>query len=188
MTLRGFASVQTVVPARPPAPAALVGAWCRRRLALLTLALVVGALWAGDVPAHDASAWGGLFRTRDAGATWQHLTPASFGSGALALAISPVDANHLLLATDSGVSRSRNGGRDWEIEAPGILIGPAFAVAFDVDGEHALVSGASRDLPHGRNGLAARRGSRRLGAGPGTRLGISARARIFGGPNRTLPQ
>jgi photosystem II stability/assembly factor-like uncharacterized protein len=49
----------------------------------------------------------------------------------------------LLLATDSGVSRSRNGGRDWELEAPDILIGPAFATAFDVDGKRALVSGAS---------------------------------------------
>jgi photosystem II stability/assembly factor-like uncharacterized protein len=95
------------------------------------------------VPAHDPSAWGGLFRTRDGGATWEHLTPGSFGSGALALAVSPADANHLLLATDSGVARSRNGGRDWEIEGPGVLIGPAFAAAFDVDGEQALIAGAS---------------------------------------------
>jgi photosystem II stability/assembly factor-like uncharacterized protein len=84
-----------------------------------------------------------LFRTHDGGATWRHLTPASFGSGAMALAISPVDSNHLLLAADSGVSRSRNGGRDWDVEAPEILTGPAFAVAFDVDGERALVSIAS---------------------------------------------
>jgi photosystem II stability/assembly factor-like uncharacterized protein len=112
------------------------------RFSLLTLAFV-GALWAGDVSAHDPGAWGGLFRTRDAGVTWQHLTPISFGSGALAVAVSPVDANHLLLATDSGVSRSRNGGRDWEIETPEVLIGSAFAAAFDVDGEHALVAGAS---------------------------------------------
>jgi photosystem II stability/assembly factor-like uncharacterized protein len=112
------------------------------RFSLLTLALAV-ALGAGDVSAHDPGAWGGLFRTRDAGVTWQHLTSASFGSGALAVAVSPVDANHLLLATDSGVSRSRNGGRDWEVEAPGILIGPVFAAAFDVDGEHAVVAGAS---------------------------------------------
>jgi photosystem II stability/assembly factor-like uncharacterized protein len=93
--------------------------------------------------AHDASAWGGLFRTRDDGATWLPVNPGSFVSGALALAVSPADPNHLLLATDSGVSRSRNGGRDWGVEGPGILIGPAFAAAFDVDGERALVSTAS---------------------------------------------
>jgi photosystem II stability/assembly factor-like uncharacterized protein len=114
----------------------------RWRPGALRLALVI-ALWPAAAPAHDPSAWGGLFRTRDGGATWLHVNPGSFVSGAIALAISPVDPDHLLLATDSGVSRSVNGGRDWRIEAPDVLIGPAFAVAFDVDGQAALVSGAS---------------------------------------------
>ncbi len=121
---------------------AAVGASGRRYLCAFMLPLII-ALWPGDVLAHDPSAWGGLFRTRDAGVTWLHVNPGSFVSGALALAVSPMNPNHLLLATDSGVSRSRNGGRDWEIEGPGVLIGPAFAAAFDVDGERALVSGAS---------------------------------------------
>lgn len=112
------------------------------RLGAFALMLIV-ALWRGDVPAHDASAWGGLFRTRDAGATWLPVNPGSFVSGALAVAVSPVDPNHLLLATDTGLSRSRNGGRDWTPEARDLLVGPTFAVAFDVDGEHALVAGAS---------------------------------------------
>ncbi len=141
MSFHRFVSVLVPGALRPPDTCAF-GAQCRRRLRALALALVV-TLWPGDVPAHDPSAWGGLFRTRDAGATWQHLTPASFGSGAMALAVSPLDPNHLLLAADSGVSRSRNGGRDWEVEAPDLLIGPAFAAAFDVDGQRALVSGAS---------------------------------------------
>jgi len=105
--------------------------------------LLIVALSRADAPAHDASAWGGLFRTRDAGATWLHVNPASFVSGALAVAVSPVDPHHLLLATDTGVSRSRNGGRDWVIEAPDVLVGPAFTVAFDVDGGRTLVAGAS---------------------------------------------
>jgi photosystem II stability/assembly factor-like uncharacterized protein len=61
----------------------------------------------------------------------------------MALAVSPVDPDHLMLATDSGVLRSRNGGRDWEVEAPDVLVGPAFAVAFDGDGVRALVSAAA---------------------------------------------
>jgi len=94
--------------------------------------------------AHDASAWGGLFRTRDAGATWLQVNPGSFVSGALALAVSPIDQHHLLLGTDIGLSRSRNGGRDWVAEAPDVFAGPAFAATFDVDGRRALVaSGAA---------------------------------------------
>jgi photosystem II stability/assembly factor-like uncharacterized protein len=114
----------------------------RHRLDVLVLTLVV-ALARGEGLAHDASAWGGLFRTRDAGATWLPVNPASFVSGALAVAVSPVDPHHLLLATDTGLSRSRNGGRDWMLEARDVLVGPAFAVAFDVDGERALVVGTS---------------------------------------------
>ena len=110
-----FVSALPVGTRHPRDSRAAVGASCRRRLCALVLPLTI-ALWPGDVPAHDPSAWGGLFRTRDAGVTWLHVNPGSFVSGALALAVSPMNPNHLLLATDSGVSRSRNGGRDWEIE------------------------------------------------------------------------
>ncbi len=101
------------------------------------------ALWSSPTSAHDASAWGGLFRSRDYGATWFPANPGRFVSGAIALAISPTDVNHLLLATDSGLLRSRNGGRDWDIEAPMILIGAVYAVALDADGQRALISTAS---------------------------------------------
>jgi photosystem II stability/assembly factor-like uncharacterized protein len=111
----------------------------------LGLALIM-ALWPADAPAHDASAWGGVFRTRDAGATWLPVNPSSFVSGAIALAISPADPHHLLLATDMGVSRSRNGGRDWAIEGRDLVVAPAFAAVFDADGERALIAGASAIL------------------------------------------
>ena len=111
----------------------------RYRLGAL-LGLVAMILGPGHATAHDASAWGGLFRTRDAGATWVGLNPGSFVSGALALAVSPVDPHHLLLATDTGVSRSRNAGRDWALEAPDVLGGPVFAAAFDADGQRALIA------------------------------------------------
>ena len=93
--------------------------------------------------AHNPSAWGGLFRSRDSGETWFPANAGRFVSGATALAISPEDVNHLLLATDSGLLRSRNGGRDWDLEAPAVLVGAVFAVAFDADGRRALASTGS---------------------------------------------
>src|SRR5262245_55504006 len=87
---------------------------------------------------HDPSAYGGLFRSRDDGATWLPANPGRVVSGAIALAVSPADATHLLLATDSGLLRSRNGGLEWSVEAPTVLVGPVFAVAFAADGRRAL--------------------------------------------------
>jgi photosystem II stability/assembly factor-like uncharacterized protein len=107
---------------------------------LLALGL---ALWPCTARAHDPSAWGGLFRTRDGGATWLAVNPGSFVSGAIALAISPAEPASLLLATDSGVMASRNAGRDWQVEAADVLAGAAFAVAYDAEGQRALVSGPS---------------------------------------------
>jgi len=92
------------------------------------------------VRAHDPSAFGGLFRSRDGGVTWFPANPGRIISGAIALAVNPVDSNHLLLATDSGLLRSRNAGLDWSSEAPSVLVGAVFAVAFDRDGRRALAS------------------------------------------------
>ena len=104
------------------------------------------ALLPQHVQAHDPDTRGGLFRTYDAGATWTAINPGVFVSGALGVAVSPLDPNHLLLATESGVWRSRNGGRDWDIEAANVLTGPAFAAAFAADGQGALVATASAVL------------------------------------------
>jgi photosystem II stability/assembly factor-like uncharacterized protein len=101
---------------------------------------------APSAPAHDADVYGGLFRSRDAGANWVPVNPGVYSSGALALAVSPRDANHLLLATESGVWRSRNAGRDWEVEAPDVLSGAVLDVAFDADGERALAAGLASVL------------------------------------------
>jgi len=114
----------------------------RRVLTVFALTLA-SALAPGPAAAHDASGWGGLFRTRDAGATWLQVNTGSFVSGTLALAVNPADPHHLLLATDTGVSRSLNGGRDWMVEAPDVFTGPAFGAVFDIDGQRALVAGAA---------------------------------------------
>jgi photosystem II stability/assembly factor-like uncharacterized protein len=120
---------------RLPAPA------CRRlfKPAALPVALML-IISAGPAWAHDPSAWGGLFRSRDAGATWMSANRGHYLSGAIALAVSPTDPNHLLLGTESGLFRSRNGGRDWTIEAPTVVIGSVFAAAFGADGRRALIS------------------------------------------------
>ena len=103
----------------------------------LTLLLLLSA---SPARSHDPSAWGGLFRSRDEGATWVSANRGVFVSGAIALAISPTDANLLLLGAESGLLRSRNGGRDWTIEAPSVVLGSVFAVAFAPDGQRALAS------------------------------------------------
>jgi len=109
---------------------------------LLVAALLLSTILISptQVSGHDPSAYGGLFRSRDGGMTWVPANPGRIVSGAIALAVSPVEPNHLLLATDSGLLRSRNAGLDWSLEAPALFVGPVFAVAFDTDGGRALAS------------------------------------------------
>jgi photosystem II stability/assembly factor-like uncharacterized protein len=111
----------------------------RSRLCLFTLVLLL-TFSALPAQGHDPSAWGGLFRSRDYGATWVSANRGTFLSGAIALAISPIDPDHLLLGTESGLMRSRNGGRDWTVEAPTTVPGSVFAVAFDANGQRALIA------------------------------------------------
>jgi photosystem II stability/assembly factor-like uncharacterized protein len=110
------------------------------QIRLLTAALLSILVSPVPVTAHDPSAYGGLFRSRDGGVTWFPANPGRIVSGAIALAVSPVEPTHLLLATDSGLLRSRNAGLDWALEAPSLLVGAVFAVAFDADGGRALAS------------------------------------------------
>ncbi len=94
--------------------------------------------------AHDPSAWGGLFRSRDNGATWFPADAGLFIGGALSLAVNPKDANHLLYGTDTRLLRSKNGGRDWVQEPGAQFDGSAYAVRFDDDGKGAIASTANR--------------------------------------------
>lgn len=112
------------------------------RIARYIFSLMLLLLWAAPARSHDPSAWGGLFRSRDDGAMWVSANRGQFVSGAIALAISPTDANHLLLGAGSGLLRSRNGGRDWILEPPAVVVGPVFALAFAADGQQALCSTA----------------------------------------------
>jgi photosystem II stability/assembly factor-like uncharacterized protein len=102
------------------------------------LSLIFLSLAAGLGHAHDPSAYGGLFRTRDFGASWLNADVGLFLGGAVALAIDPSDSTHLLLGTDTGLLESRNGGRAWIPAAPDKLVGSVFAVVFLADGKSAL--------------------------------------------------
>jgi photosystem II stability/assembly factor-like uncharacterized protein len=90
--------------------------------------------------AHDASAYGGLFRSRNFGASWLNADVGLFLSGAVSVAVNPVDPNRLMLGTDGSLLTSRSGGRRWEREAPEKLYGAVFAVVFSADGKLVLCS------------------------------------------------
>ena len=86
------------------------------RCLTLWLACVVSFL-AGNASAHDASSYGGLFRSRDLGAAWLNADVGLFLNAALVIAVDPRDSSHLLVGTDLGILSSRNAGRSWVPEA-----------------------------------------------------------------------
>ncbi len=102
--------------------------------------------------AHDPSAWGGLFRTRDFGASWFPVDAGLFIGGALGVAVHPQDPAQLLYGTDTRLLRSKNGGRDWVVEPIDATSGAVFAVVFDADGKGALASTGSRIFHAGEDG------------------------------------
>jgi photosystem II stability/assembly factor-like uncharacterized protein len=107
---------------------------------VLALALMLAS---AGVRAHDPSAYGGLFRSRDLGGAWLNADVGLFLSAALAVAVDPRNPNHLLLGTDLGLMRSLSGGRSWTPEAQGQIIGAVFALAFAPDGESAVCAAPS---------------------------------------------
>ena len=108
------------------------------RLACLLLALTDGNAWA-----HDPSSYGGVFRSRNLGGTWLNADVGLFLNAALAVAVDPREPSRLLVGTDLGLLGSRNGGRSWSPEAPDLIFGAVFAVAFSADGERALCASQS---------------------------------------------
>jgi photosystem II stability/assembly factor-like uncharacterized protein len=108
------------------------------------LILLLAAGFALPATAHDPSAWGGLFRSRDFGTNWFPADAGLFIGGALGVAVHPQDPAQLLYGTDARLLRSKNGGRDWVTEAAATMPGAVFAVAFDADGKGALASSSAR--------------------------------------------
>jgi photosystem II stability/assembly factor-like uncharacterized protein len=106
-----------------------------RLLPFLVLAPLLAQVQAA---AHDASAYGGMFRSRSMGGSWLNADVGLFLSSALTVAVDPRDPNHLLMGSDSGLLASANGGRSWTQVAPTAISGAVFAVAFSPDGAIAL--------------------------------------------------
>ena len=101
------------------------------------------ALIGGNAWAHDPSSYGGVFRSRNLGGTWLNADVGLFLNAALAVAADPKEPTRLLVGTDLGLIGSRNGGRSWSPEAPDLVFGAVFAVAFSADGERAHCAGQS---------------------------------------------
>ncbi|MCG1034926.1 T9SS type A sorting domain-containing protein [Polaribacter sargassicola] len=55
----------------------------------------------------------GVFKSTDAGTTWQHLTTTASLGDVGRIIINPEDDNNVIIATDSGIYRTVNGGTSW---------------------------------------------------------------------------
>jgi photosystem II stability/assembly factor-like uncharacterized protein len=133
-----------VGPASLPRPLHLGNKKNQIRVRRLTVWLVcLASLLAGSVSAHDASSYGGVFRSRDLGAAWLNADVGLFLNAALVIAVDPRDSSHLLAGTDLGLLSSNNGGRNWVPEARDVIIGAVFALAFSLDGRLAMCAAAN---------------------------------------------
>ena len=99
---------------------------------------ILGLTLASATHAHDASAYGGLFRSRNLGGTWLNADVGLFLNAALMVAVDPHDPNHLLMGTDIGLLASSSGGRSWSHEAQGLISGAVFAITFSPDGGNVI--------------------------------------------------
>src|SRR5260221_3552777 len=143
-----------VGPASPPRLLRLGIGKKQIRLRRLTLWLAcVVSLLAGSASTHDASSYGGVFRSRDLGAAWLNADVGLFLNAAIVIAVDPRDSSHLLVGTDLGILSSHNGGRSWVPEARDVIIGAVFALAFSPDGELDMCSAASGVFLHYHDGL-----------------------------------
>jgi photosystem II stability/assembly factor-like uncharacterized protein len=122
---------------------AFVSRYGKTNLVLIFWFACVLPLLAAGASAHDRGSYGGVFRSRNLGATWLNADVGLFLNAALALAPDPRDSSRLLVGTDLGILSSQNGGRSWVPEAHEAIIGAVFALAFSRDGERAVCAAAS---------------------------------------------
>jgi photosystem II stability/assembly factor-like uncharacterized protein len=104
----------------------------------LFLVMLAASLTPAPAAAHDASAYGGVFRSRAMGTSWLNADVGLFLNAALVVAVDPHNSNHLMMGADSGLFSSVNAGRSWTQEASTLISGAVFAIAFSPDGATAL--------------------------------------------------
>src|SRR2546423_1942710 len=165
--MRGVFGVGPVVPSRPLHLGMRREQIGVRRLTFW-LACVVFLL-AGSASAHDASSYGGVFRSRDLGAAWLNADVGLFLNAALVVAVDPRDSSHLLVGTDLGILSSHNGGRGWVAGGRDPLIRAGFSLALSPAG--AVGGGAAA-----RGGV--RRGQDGWGRAPAPAARTPARAPV----------
>src|SRR5258708_3635717 len=183
-----------VGPAFPPRPLLIEAE--KKQIGLRQLALWVRQLafalacmlfvLRGSASSHDASSYGGVFRSRDLGAAWLNADVGLFLNAALVIAVDPRDSSHLLVGTDLGILSSHNSGRSWVPEARDLIIGAVFALAFSPDGELTMCAAASGVFRHDRDGWRRAEApepaipARALVAGPANdRFYLLGRSRLF---------
>jgi photosystem II stability/assembly factor-like uncharacterized protein len=177
----GVGAASTPRPLHPGTGRKQIGA----RWLTVWLACVVSLMADSALP-HDASSYGGVFRSRDLGAAWLNADVGLFLNAALVVAVDPRDSSHLLVGTDLGILSSRNGGRSWVAEARDVIFGAVFAVAFSADGELAMCAAASGVFRRDQNGWSRAEApesalpARALVAGPANdRFYLLGRSRLF---------
>jgi photosystem II stability/assembly factor-like uncharacterized protein len=122
----------------PLAAACVMWAVSRFVLGLLLLAFAAGSSWP-----HDASSYGGLFRSRNLGGTWLRADVGLFLNVPLIVAVDPHNPSHLLAGTDLGLIVSHNGGLTWVPETRDLIFGAVFAAVFLDGGERAICAAQS---------------------------------------------
>ena len=121
-----------------PSPLAAQGCYLHRLVICFLVRLVLLALMTGQAGAHDPSSYGGVFRSRNLGASWLSADVGLFLNAPLIVAINPNDQAHLLAGTDLGLIGSHNAGLSWKPEARDLVYGAVFALTFLNDGQHAI--------------------------------------------------
>jgi photosystem II stability/assembly factor-like uncharacterized protein len=121
-----------------PSPVADRGRHWQRRVLFFVVRLLLLALMVDAAGAHDPSSYGGVFRSRNLGASWLSADVGLFLNAALIVGINPKDQAHLLAGTDLGLIVSRNAGLSWKPEARELIYGAVFALTFLMDGQHAI--------------------------------------------------
>jgi photosystem II stability/assembly factor-like uncharacterized protein len=148
--MKGVFGVGPVFPPRPLHPVRRRNQISSRWLTFW-FACVVSFL-SGSTSAHDASSYGGVFRSRDLGAAWLNADVGLFLNAALVIAVDPRNSSRLLVGTDLGVLSSHNGGRSWAPEARDLIVGAVFALAFSTDGELAVCAASNGVFRRDRDG------------------------------------